>query len=243
GLPIRNYFPAALADDGEVVFSHVKEMIPYFETVFGPFPFDVYGAVVADTDLSFALETQTMSLFGRDIITKQTGRRSPDGAQGVIAHELSHQWFGDSVSLTTWEDIWLNEGFASYAQALWLEHTQGVEVRDNLLRGWYTIITDPKLVANGFAKPGKPPRNSLFNTAVYLRGGWTLHALRLKIGDEKFFETLKTYTKTYAYGNATTADFIAIAEQVSGEDLQQLFQDWLYTDAVPNVPEMGLSAE
>ncbi|MBC8170644.1 MAG: M1 family metallopeptidase [Anaerolineae bacterium] len=240
GLPIRNYFPVALADEGEVVFSQTKDMITYFETVFGPYPFDVYGVVVADTDLSFALETQTISLFGRDIITQNTGRRSPDGAQGVIAHELAHQWFGNSVSLVTWEDIWLNEGFATYAQVLWIEHTQTIANRDGMLEAWYAIIVSPELVENGIARPGNPPAQGLFNTSVYLRGGWTLHALRLAIGDDAFFETLKTYTSTYAYSNATTANFIAVAEEVSGQDLQALFDAWLYTDEVPDVPEMNL---
>lgn len=242
GLPIRNYFPADIADEGEVVFSQQAAMIEYFETVFGPYPFDVYGAVVADVALPFALETQTISLFGRDTITQNTGRRSPDGAQGVIAHELAHQWFGNSVSLSTWEDIWLNEGFATYAQALWIEHTQDAYARDAMIEQWYEIMASG-VVPSRLAMPGKPPRMNLFNTAVYLRGGLTLHALRLTVGDEAFFELLQTYTSRYADGNATTQDFIDLAEAISGQQLDDLFEGWLYEVEIPDIAEMDLFRE
>jgi aminopeptidase N len=234
GIPIRNYFPVALADKGEEVFSTQKEMLEYFETVFGPYPFAVYGSVVADVDLGFALETQTLSMFGRNAILRNS--------QSVIAHELAHQWFGNSVSLATWQDIWLNEGFASYAEALWIEHTQGDEARDTLLRRWYTFISQPRFVASEVAAPGSPPPNQLFNTSVYLRGGWTLHALRLQVGDETFFDIIRQYADRYAYGNATTADFIRIAEATSGEQLDDLFQNWLFEAEVPDVPELGLNS-
>jgi aminopeptidase N len=240
GLLIRNYFPVDIADEGEEVFSQQDEMIEYFETVFGPYPFDIYGAVVADTPLSFALETQTISLFGRDIITENTGRRSPDGAQGVIAHELAHQWFGNSVSLSTWQDIWLNEGFATYAQALWIEHTVGEDARDEMLASWYEGISDSN-IPDAIARPGDPPPNGLFNGMVYIRGAWTLHALRLTVGDEDFFNILRTYAERYADGNSTTQNFIDLAEEVSGEQLDDLFQGWLYETEVPDVPEMDLS--
>ncbi len=239
GLPIRNYFPVQLADDGDVVFAEQAAMIEYFETVFGPYPFDVYGAVVADTSLSFALETQTISLFGRDIITQNTGRRSPDGAQGVIAHELAHQWFGNSVSLSTWEDIWLNEGFATYAQALWIEHKYGADARDEMLESWYTVMSVPAFRM----RPGKPDRNDLFNTVIYLRGGLTLHALRLTVGDDAFFDTLRTYTSRYADGNATTQDFIDVSEEVSGQPLDVLFEAWLYEPELPDIPQIGLGSD
>jgi aminopeptidase N len=239
GLPIRNYFPKALADDGEVVFARQAEMIEYFETVFGPYPFEVYGAVVADVELSFALETQTISMFGRDVITMNSGRRSPDGAQGVIAHELAHQWFGNSVSLSTWQDIWLNEGFATYAQALWIEHTEGVQARDTTLEAWYGIVSTPQFEASEFAAPGTPPEDGLFNGSVYLRGGLTLHALRLEVGDDAFFDIIRTYTAEFANSNATTADFIEIAERISGEPLDEFFQSWLYEAEVPELDFAG----
>ncbi|HET6834443.1 MAG TPA: M1 family metallopeptidase [Acidimicrobiales bacterium] len=111
GLSIRNAYDADLGDDVATAFGRQGEMIDFFDDRFGPYPFATYGAVVVDEDLGFALETQTLSLFGSDML-----------AEPIVAHELAHQWFGDHVSLGGWRDIWLNEGFATYAQWLWAEH-------------------------------------------------------------------------------------------------------------------------
>lgn len=244
GLPIRNYFPADLAEEGEEVFGDTGEMIAYFEGVFGPYPFDVYGVIVADVNLGFALETQTISLFGNNVLRTSTwgSARNNTNVQEVIAHELAHQWFGNSVSLSRWQDIWLNEGFASYAQILWVAHTQGEDAAEDKLRNWYAVISNPLNALNGLTPPGQPAANNLFNGGVYLRGGWTVHALRLKVGDDAFFNILRTYTDRYRYANATTADFVALAEEVSGMELDALFDGWLYDSVVPDVPEMGLTA-
>src|SRR4051812_11249930 len=204
-------------------------MIEYFNTIFGPYAFDAYGEVVADKDLPFALETQTLSLFGREF-------GSNGGfAEEAIVHELAHQWFGDSVSLEGWKDIWLNEGFATYASYLWFEHSQGRKVLDGRIRADYQIVAQ-----GNFPPPGNPPVSNLFNPAVYLRGSLTLHALRLRVGDDAFFSILKTYATRYKYGNANTPEFIALAEQISGQNLDDFFNGWLYSEKMPPIPEMGL---
>lgn len=226
GLPIRNYFPTALADRATVAFSRTPEMIELFNDLFGPYPFEAYGAVVANTSLPFALETQTLSLFGREFATP-----SRDG-EVIIAHELAHQWFGNSVSLARWGDIWLNEGFATYASMLWREHVDGRAAMDEQMEDYYLVIRGSTF----FTPPGAPPRSNLFNGGVYLRGAWTLHALRLEVGDEAFFDTLRTYYANHRDGNATTEDFIATAEAVSGQELDSLFQAWLYDERVPPMP-------
>lgn len=235
GLVIRNYFPERLADMGELAFIRQGEMLAYFETVFGPYPFEVYGSVVVDAMLPFALETQTLSLYGATII--MTGPQN----ESIIAHELAHQWFGNSVSPHQWQDIWLNEGFATYAQWLWTEHAYSIEARDGFIQREYAVAASPFTLAE--ATLGEPRPNDLFNRGVYVRGGLTLHALRLQVGDDAFFEILQTYAATFHDSTATTADFINVAETVSGEDLGEFFEMWLYQTDLPPIPELGLGVE
>ena len=220
GLPIRYYFPPDLDSEMTTPHRRTAEMIAFFSEFFGPYPFESYGIVVMDEPFPSALETQTLSFFGRST------------SELVAAHELSHQWFGDSVSISTWQDIWLNEGFATYAEVLWVEYRLGIDARDSYVDDLYSEMLFLQLSA-----PGNPSPDDLFNASVYTRGGLTLHALRVLVGDEVFFQILKTYYERYAYGNTSTAEFIAVAEELSGVDLEQFFQTWLYEDDIPEYPE------
>jgi aminopeptidase N len=229
GIPVRNYFSEGLQDQVSSYFSRTPQMLSFFSSIYGPYPFEAYGVVVVNSDLGFALETQTLSLFGPSRMD------SREQADAVAAHELAHQWFGDSVSLKTWKDIWLNEGFATYSQWLWLEHTDGRSALDDQIRTWYQRMQSP-----GQPPPGDPSPNDLFAGSVYYRGGLTLHALRLKVGDPTFFRIMRTYADRYRYGNADTQDFISLAEEVSGQNLKDFFQAWLYQNSLPPIPEMDL---
>lgn len=202
------------------------EMITFLSGLFGPFPFDTYGIAVVD-GFGAALENQTLSLFDRNVA--QSGF-----FESVLIHELAHQWFGNSVSLAGWGDIWLNEGFASYAEWLWVERELGRNVMENNIaaeRNQFAAAPQPPA--------GAPEVGNLFNQAVYRVGAMTLHALRLTVGDDAFFETLRTYAAQFADGAATTEDFIAVAESVSGAELSDLFDDWLYGTELPQLPQAG----
>lgn len=235
GIPIRNYYSTGLPAAVRKPFARQGEMIEYFSKLFGPYPFEVYGAFVMNTQFGAALENQTMSIFGMDMINLE----DVEGTELTVAHELSHQWFGDSVSVADWSDIWLNEGFADYSEGLWIEHLHGRTALDEWAKSQYADV-----VGGSYPPPGNPPANDLFNyESVYVRGGLTLHALRLEVGDETFFNILRTYVDRYKNGNATTDDFIAVAEEVSGKELIEFFDTWLNDEKLPFIPELGLGVE
>jgi aminopeptidase N len=233
GIPIRNYFGVGISAELLKPFEKQPEMLSFFSSIFGDYPFDVYGAVVMNTETGSALETQTLSIFGLD----QLGRAD---SEEVVAHELSHQWFGDSVSLADWSDIWLNESFATYSQGLWVEHSQGHEALDQWVTDEYNSVAGN---FDQLVPPGKPAPDDLFNSGVYDWGALGLHALRLQIGDDAFFQTLKTYYDRHKGGNVTPDDFISAAEAASGQELNPFFDRWFYSDTLPEIPELGLSAD
>lgn len=225
GVAIRNVLPPDLATSLPTPLDRQGEMIVFFSDLFGPYPFDTYGIAVVG-DFEAALENQTLSIFGRGLVD------FPTFFETVLVHELAHQWFGNSVTPADWGDIWLNEGFATYAEWLWIEHTRGEAAYEATVNGERNRLA----LTAGLRPPGNPAADDLFSSSVYVWGGLVLHALRLDIGDEAFFETLRTYYATYEDSIATTADFIAIAEAVSGSDLSEFFDQWLYSETLPDLP-------
>lgn len=201
------------------------EAIEFLEGWFGDWPFDVQGGV-AIPRAGGALETQTRPVYG-------TGSFARDENMYYVVHELSHQWFGDSVSVADWRNIWLNEGFATFAEWLWSE-AKGEGTTQELFD--YQYATRPP--AFWTVAPGDPGAANLFDSAVYKRGGMTLHLLRKTIGDDAMRLLFKTWVTDHRYGNATIEDFIALAEKTSGRELDELFQEWLFT---PGKPTYGVT--
>jgi aminopeptidase N len=225
GKPLVTAVAASLPEGGsaEKSLARTGEIADFLASQFGPYPFDSYGGIaVSDRRIGYALETQSRPVYGPAFFTSAPNER-------VVAHELAHQWFGDSVSVRRWSDLWLNEGFATYAEWLWTEHDGGVTAQQSF---------DREYAGTDWSKPSLDPgRAGLFGRPVYQRGALAVHALRLTVGDEAFFRILKTWTAEKRNASVVTADLATVAERVSGRPLRPLFDAWLTgTTAPPPVP-------
>lgn len=220
GIPIRNVLPPDLTPAQLASLESTGEMVQVLESAFGPYPFDRYGIAVVG-GFPGALENQTLSVFGRAMVDAPY-------FEYVLVHELAHQWFGNSISVGQWSDIWLNEGFATFAELLWVENRYG----SGAYREEIANRMEAARIA-GSGPPATPPPDDLFNSTVYQRGSFVLVALRTEIGDDLFFETIRTYVERFTGDTVTTDDFISVAEEISGHDLTGLFATWLYGRELP----------
>jgi aminopeptidase N len=221
GIPETVAYDPDLAQQVEQqqVIQHTADITDFWSQQFGPYAFSSTGAIVDNVpNVGFSLETQTRPLYGF----------APDPI--TTAHELSHEWFGDSVSVADWSNIWLNEGFATFSQWYWNEHLGGSSTFVHAQAMYNTTSATSPFWDQSIANPH---RDTMFSSAVYNRGGMTLAALRHLIGDTKFFTLLQTWTQQHKYGNATTAQFEALAQQVSGIDLSRFFKLWLVNKTKP----------
>ncbi|MEW2301751.1 M1 family metallopeptidase [Streptomyces sp. NPDC006655] len=222
GIPIYVAIDPTLAHSNSVdVYAVTAAATDYWASVFGPYPFEETGAIVDDMpQAGFSLEVQSKPAYSA--VRNET----------TIVHELAHQWFGDSVSVAQWKDVWLNEGFATYAQWLWAEHQGTRSAHDSFLAAY-----NARAAENPFwgITVADPQRDTMFASAVYQRGAMTLQMLRERISDTAFFKLLPAWTTLHRYGNADTADFIRLAEKVSGQQLDDLFRTWLFTPGKPTL--------
>ncbi len=210
--------------------SKMPSMVTRYSNLFGEYPFEKVGFATANNLFTWGgMENQTMIILAPNY-----------WSEGVVTHEFAHQWFGDLISPGTWADIWLNEGFATYNEALWKEFTTSYS-------SYKTSITSNASSYMG-SNPGipiynpswaviTPPQNTLFNYAItYAKGACVLHMLRYTLGDTLFFNALKSYatdTLEFKYKNAVTADFVTKMNSVTGQNLNWFFDQWIYQ---PNHP-------
>lgn len=212
GATVRQVVDSSLAVE--------PEAISMLSDWFGPYPFDVAGGIVDDVpDLGFALEDQTRPVYSPVFFS------DVDSGEVVVVHELAHQWAGDSVRLARWRDVWLNEGFATYAEWLWGEH-QGTATPQERFDQLAELPAGDDFWRVAIGNPG-PHADQLFAQATYSRGAMTLQALRTEVGDDAFRQILRRWFASEAGQAVTTDDFIALAEDVSGRQLDDLFAEWL----------------
>jgi aminopeptidase N len=206
--------------DGAV--EKLPSVLEFFSHRFGRYPFTAAGAIIDPSGVGYSLEVQTKPYF-------------PGGpGEILLAHELAHQWFGDSVSLERWRDIWLNEGFATWAQWLWNQHTGGQTTAQTFDDLYSTPASNASFWNPPPGDPGSP--DNLFDGTVYDRGGMTLELLRQQVGNHTFFRILRAWTHDHEHANGNTQGFIDLAEAKSGMDLSGFFQDWLFTPGKPAQP-------
>ena len=201
------------------------EIIKFLANQFGPYPFTTAGGIVDDMPgVGFALENQTRPTYSRIFFSNK------ESGDAVVVHELAHQWFGDNLPLAQWRHIWLNEGFATYAEWLWSEK-EGLGTAQQR----FNELMQKHPASDPFwrIKIGDPGPGSLFDTAVYDRGAMTVHQLRRTIGDQAFFQLLREWTTQRAGQNVTTDEFVRLTERISGQQLYAFFDTWLFTPVKP----------
>jgi aminopeptidase N len=230
--PVPQFLAAspALMAPAQTALSRQGQMMETFESCFGPYPFASYTVVVPNDELEIPLEAQTLSVFGPNHLDQ--GWES----QRLVAHELAHQWFGNSLTAATWADIWLHEGFACYAEWLWSEASGEGTATDRAKTAWSGLsIKAQDLIV------GDPGPDRMFDDRVYKRGALAVHALRLAAGDGLFFDLLRSWTEGNRFGSVTTQGFVEAADQVCshvpGFAAESLLHPWLYQTRLPAFPD------
>ncbi|MFF4466312.1 M1 family metallopeptidase [Streptomyces mirabilis] len=222
GLKVYNAVDPREATAAAPVLKKLPSVLAWESGVFGPYPFRAAGAIVDRApQVGYALETQTRPVYDS----------APD--LSTLVHESAHQWFGDSVSLTAWQDIWLNEGFATYAEWLYAEQ-HGGKTAQQTFDSLYASPAGSGLWAFPPANPGSGAH--IFDMPVYARGAMALQKLRTAVGDGVFFRILRTWATEHRGGHGTTAQFIHLSEGLSGKDLGALFHTWIGTAGKPTAP-------
>ncbi|MCQ3806779.1 MAG: M1 family metallopeptidase [Acidimicrobiia bacterium] len=209
GPLIRDYVPRADSDEIVEALRITPQVIRYYEDLLGPYPYEVYGSIVMPFGLGFALENQTLSVHGRDTINPLT-----------VAHEIVHQWIGNSSTLQDWRETWLHEGFATYLSAMYMAEHHGWNL-DQRAAEWHRQLADA-------VPPLEIEITEMFGASVYFIGAVALHELRRSVGDSVFAEILRTHYQRSANANTTTAAFLGVVTELAGREAAGLVESWLH---------------
>ncbi|WP_276143914.1 M1 family metallopeptidase [Rhodococcus sp. T2V] len=221
-VPMFAVHPPRLRSSFDLDFGRQLQMMEVFGTLFGPYPFAGYTVVVTDDDLEIPIEAQGLSIFGANHCT---GRRA---GERLVAHELAHQWFGNSLTIRQWRDIWLHEGFACYAEWLWSENSGGRSAHQLAVSAYQGLARKPRdLIV------GDPGPHLMFDDRIYTRGALTLHVLRSRLGDDNFFTLLRCWTQTYRHSSVTAEQFTDLAAHYTDTPLRRLWETWLGEKELP----------
>ncbi|MFF9086505.1 M1 family metallopeptidase [Streptomyces sp. NPDC014991] len=236
GLPLRDVVPAADRKALEPWLARTPDQIAWMESKVGRYPFETYGVLMAQADTGFELETQTLSLFEKDLFTKPAYPKWY--IESVMVHELSHQWFGDSVTPRTWSDVWLNEGHATWYEELYAEETANRPM-EKRMKAAYGAADRWREAGGPPARP-KPPapgqKIDIFRPGIYDGAALALYALRQEIGRPAFERLERLWVQEHRDVTATTADFVRLASAVAGRDLGGFLGAWLYGEKTPPMP-------
>jgi hypothetical protein len=216
-------------------FARQPEIIDFLTGVFGTYPFRASGGIVDNVSTGFALETQTRPVYSPVFFF---GGPNYD----VVVHELAHQWVGDSLAVEQWQHIWLNEGFATYAEWMWAAYL-GDATEDEIFDFFYNEVFPADATDFWDLPIGDPGTERLFDSPVYYRGAMTLHVLRMQVGDRDFLRILQRWAREQAGGTVTTDEFITLAEHVSHPQLDELFDTWLFSTTRPELNAAAIQAQ
>lgn len=219
GIPAWTLVAPAAVPQSRPALRQLPEIIRFESRLFGPYPFEAAGSIVDPIGLEYALETQTRPIYAFVPAVR------------TVVHETAHQWFGDSVGLTRWPEIWLNEGFATWVEWFYAERHGGRSARQMFERLYAIPAADTRFWDPPSGHPGQA--KNIFATSTYLRGGMTMEALRMKVGTRTLLRILRLWAAEHSYGNARIPEFVALAEEVSGRPVGPLLRRWLYGRGKP----------
>lgn len=232
-IPLLYYVPKGAKGDVAKTFGRTREMMEFFQRRFGTrYPWEKYAQVVVEQFTSGGMENTSATTLNDRVLVDERSLLDYD-PDGLIAHELAHQWWGDLVTCRDWAHLWLNEGFASFSEVIWAEHHQGMEkARYDLLRKMRSALEGDNrpIVDRRYGDP-----RDMFDNRAYPKGAWMLQMLRAKLGEETFWRAVRAWAERYRFKSAETADFRRVLEETSGLDLERFFTEFLERGGHPEL--------